>query len=68
MTLDTTIPSTRIFQRLIQEQTTVEIKIITDELLIGKIKWIDSDCFCLLDNFNVEIYILRNAVCYIKPK
>jgi host factor-I protein len=68
MTLDTTIPSTRIFQRMIQEQTTVEIKIITDELLIGKMKWLDSDCLCLLDNFNVEIYIMRSAVCYIKPK
>ena len=46
---DTTTPSVRQIQNIIQEKTLVEVKLITSDIHVGKIRWQDPNCICLLD-------------------
>lgn len=66
--LDTSLPSVRQMQTLIREGQEVEAKLITDDLLVGKIRWQDSDCLCLVDQYDQPTIIWRQAMVYIKPK
>lgn len=66
--LDTNLPSTRQIQTLIREQKEVEAKLVTDDLLVGKILWQDANCLCLIDQYDQPTIIWRQAVVYVKPK
>lgn len=66
--LDTSLPSVRQMQTLIRDGQEVEAKLITDDLLVGKIRWQDSDCLCLVDQYDQPTIIWRQAMVYIKPK
>ncbi len=66
--LDTSLPSVRQMQTLIRDAQEVEAKLITDDLLVGKIRWQDSDCLCLVDQYDQPTIIWRQAMVYIKPK
>lgn len=66
--LDTSLPSVRQMQTLIREGQEVEAKLITDDLLVGKIRWQDADCLCLVDQYDQPTIIWRQAMVYIKPK
>ncbi len=66
--LDTSLPSVRQMQTLIREGQEVEAKLITDDLLVGKIRWQDSNCLCLVDQYDQPTIIWRQAMVYIKPK
>ena len=66
--LDTSLPSVRQMQTLIREGQEVEAKLITDDLLVGKIRWQDSSCLCLVDQYDQPTIIWRQAMVYIKPK
>ena len=65
---DTTLPSTRQIQTYIQEKKEVEIKLITNDLHVGKVFWQDSNCICLLDQYDLPILIWRHSIVYLKPK
>lgn len=65
---DTALPSIRQVQTLIKEATIVELKLVTGDVLIGKIRWQDQYCLCLLDQDNQPITIWRQAIAYLKPK
>lgn len=65
---DTALPSIRQVQTLIKQASIVELKVLTGELLIGKISWQDQNCLCLLDENNQPIIIWRHAIAYLKPK
>lgn len=65
---DTGLPSARLLQSFIKEQKEVELKLITDDLLVGKILWQDPNCLYLLDHYNQSTLIWRQAVAYLKPK
>lgn len=65
---DTTLPSIRQVQTLITEEKEVELKLLTDDLLIGQLLWQDEQCFCLVDQYDQQTLIWRQAVVYIKPK
>jgi host factor-I protein len=45
----------------------VELKLITGDLLVGRIFWQDHACFCLLDASEQQILISRSALAYVKP-
>jgi host factor-I protein len=62
------LPSFRQVQTLIKEQSEVEIKLITNDLLVGKIRWQDSDCLSLLDHYDQPTIIWKQAIVYLKPK
>ena len=66
--LDTNLPSIRQVQTLIRDEKEVELKLMTDDLLVGKIRWQDQQAICLLDQYNQPTIIWRQAIAYMKPK
>jgi host factor-I protein len=65
---DTGLPSVRQVQTYIKDQQEVELKLSTDDLLVGKIIWQDSCCLCLVDHYNQPTIIWRQALVYLKQK
>ena len=65
---DTTLPSIRQVQTLIKEATIVELKLVSGDLLTGKIGWQDQNCLCLLDQNDQSTIVWRQAIAYLKPK
>jgi len=66
--LDTAVPSTRQLQKLVQDKQEVEIKLITNDLVVGKISWQDPYCVCVLDHYDQPTIIWRQAIVFVKPK
>ncbi|MFM7425221.1 MAG: Hfq-related RNA-binding protein [Elainella sp.] len=66
--LETGLPSIRQVQTLIREGTEVELKLVTNDLLTGKISWQDTECVCLFDHYNQPTIVWRQAIVYLKPK
>ena len=64
---DTALPSIRQIQTLIKEATTVELKLMSGELLTGKIGWQDQNCLCLLDENKQPVIVWRQAIAYLRP-
>jgi host factor-I protein len=62
------LPSYRQIQTLIQEKREAELKLITDDLLVGKIRWQDQYCICILDHYDQPTMVWRHAIAYLKPK
>jgi host factor-I protein len=65
---ETGTPSVRQIQKLIKDKTNVEVKIITNDILTGQIRWQDSECLCLATYDDKQITIWRTAIVYIQPK
>ena len=65
---DTSLPSTRQIQTYIQEKKEVEIKLITNDLYVGKVFWQDPNCICLFGQYDSPILIWRQSIVYLKPK
>jgi host factor-I protein len=68
MGLDTSLPSIRQVQNLIQQAVTIEIKLLTGDILIGTIIWQDSQCMCLMNENSQQMTVWKQAIAYIKPK
>lgn len=66
--LETGIPSVRQIQGLIKEQTQVELKLLTTDVLTGRIQWQDQQALCLITQDEQPIIIWRQAIAYIKPQ
>ncbi len=64
---DTALPSIRQVQTLIKEAKTVQLKVMTGDLLIGKIGWQDQNCLCLIDEKNQQLIVWRQAIAYLQP-
>lgn len=65
---ETGLPSVRHIQRIIQDGTDVELKLLTQDLVIGKLTWQDQNCICLTTPDDQSLIIWRNAIAYIKPQ
>lgn len=65
---DTGLPSVRQVQGYIKEQQPLEIKLVTNDLLVGKLLWQDSQCLCLVDQYNHPTLIWRQAIVSLRPK
>jgi len=66
--LETGLPSVRQVQTLTREETEIELKLLTGDLLTGKIRWQDPHCICLIDHYDQPTVIWRHAIAYLKPK
>ncbi len=66
--LETGLPSIRQIQTLIKNHSEVEIKLITNDLLVGKLFWQDPHCLCLLDHYEQPTIIWKQAIVFMKPK
>jgi host factor-I protein len=64
---ETGLPSIRLIQSYIKDKEQVEIKLMTGDLVGGRIFWQDNSCICLLDASEKQILIWRSAIAYIKP-
>ncbi|KZL48327.1 Hfq-related RNA-binding protein [Nodularia spumigena] len=65
---DTSLPSIRQLQELIKQKTVIELKLVTGDLLIGKVAWQDHNCVCLVDDYNRQTTIWKQAIAYYKSK
>jgi host factor-I protein len=66
--LDTGLPSIRHIQTYTRNKTEVELKLITDDLIVGSIQWQDQHCICIVDHYNQPTIIWRQAIVFLKPK
>lgn len=64
--LETGLPSVRQIQGFVKDGTQVELKLLTQDLLTGKIRWQDQHCICLLTQDDQSIIIWRQAIGYLK--
>ena len=65
---DTALPGVKQVQNYIKEKQEVELKLVTDDLVVGKIIWQDADSLCISDHYNQEILVWRQALVYLKSK
>lgn len=66
--LETGLPSIRQIQNMIRETREVELKLVTGDLLAGKIRWQDSHCISLTDQYDQDTIVWRQAIVYLKPR
>ncbi len=66
--LETGLPSVRQLQDLIKDNNEVEVKLITNDLLVGKLRWQDNHCLCLQDHYDQPTIIWKQAIVFLKPK
>ncbi|MGI0495416.1 MAG: RNA-binding protein hfq [Alkalinema sp. CACIAM 70d] len=66
--LETGLPSIRQVQNLIKDGNDVEFKLVTGDLLSGKIRWQDPHCICLVDQYDQPTIVWRQAIAYMKPR
>ncbi len=64
---NTGLPSVRQIQKFIKEKATIEVGLLTDTNVRGKVLWQDNQSICLLDNNETKIIIWLQAIAYIKP-
>ncbi|GAA6623430.1 Hfq-related RNA-binding protein [Scytonema sp. NUACC26] len=64
---DTSLPSIRQVQNLIKEGASIQIKLLTGDLVTGKMIWQDVQCLCCVDERNQQITVWKQAIAYIKP-
>ena len=64
---NTGLPSVRQIQNFIKNKTYVEIGLITNQVLDGKIVWQDSQCISIVDKNEEKTLIWIQAIAYITP-
>ncbi|MEM9245659.1 MAG: RNA-binding protein hfq [Cyanobacteria bacterium P01_F01_bin.153] len=64
----TGLPSSRQVQNAIREKQEVEVKLLTDDLIVGKVSWQDQDCICIIDQYDQPTIVWRHAIAFLKPK
>lgn len=65
---DTALPGVVQVQNYIKDKQEVEIKLITDDLMVGKIIWQDPNTLCIMDHYNQQTLVWRQALVYLKAK
>lgn len=65
---ETGTPSIRLIQKIIKDKTLVEVKIVTNDILVGQIRWQDPECLCLATSEDKQTIIWRKALVYIQPR
>ena len=65
---DTSLPGIRQVQNYIKDKQEVEIKLVTDDLIVGKVLWQDANSLCLVDHYDRQTIIWRQALVFLKPK
>ena len=63
---DVASPSIKQVQTLIKDGKAVEVKLLSGDLLSGKLLWQDPTCMCLIDTSEQSITIWRQAIAFIK--
>jgi host factor-I protein len=64
---ETGLPSIRQIQGCIKDKTQVEVKLLIQDTLVGKILWQDTNCLCLQNSEQQNFLIWWQSIAYIKP-
>ena len=64
--LDTSLPSVKQVQNSIKEAKPIELKLVTGDLLAGKILWQDQHCILLADQKTQKTMIWKQSIAYMK--
>ncbi|MGF1566913.1 MAG: RNA-binding protein hfq [Nodosilinea sp.] len=62
----TGFPSVRQVQTLIRDQKTVEVKLLTGDLVTGRVIWQDPHCICVATDDQHKHQIWKQAIGYLK--
>lgn len=62
----TGFPSVRQVQNLIRDKATVEVKLITGDLISGRVVWQDPQCICLETEDQSKHQIWKQAIGFLK--
>ncbi|MGF1517878.1 MAG: RNA-binding protein hfq [Nodosilinea sp.] len=62
----TGFPSVRQIQTLIRDKATVEVKLISGDLLSGRVVWQDPQCICLETEDQSKHQIWKQAIGFLK--
>ena len=65
---NTDLPSIRQIQNFIKDKKKVELKLITEDTLVGKIMWQDDNCLCLSDQYQQLTLIWLQGIVYLKAQ
>lgn len=65
---DTGLPSNRMIQNLIKDKKDIEIKLLSEDLIVGRVLWQDQHCICLVDHYDQSTLVWRQSIAYLKPK
>jgi host factor-I protein len=66
--LDTGLPSVRQVQTAIKDGNEIELKLVTGDLVAGKIRWQDPHCICVMDHYEQSTIVWRQSIVFMKPK
>ena len=64
--LDTSLPSVKQLQNSIKEAKQIELKLVTGDLLAGKILWQDRYCLFLTDENTQKVMVWKQSIVYMK--
>lgn len=64
--LNTSLPSIRQIQNFISEKPTVEVKLVTGDLIVGQVRWQDPNCLAIAAQDGGTLQIWFQAIAYIK--
>lgn len=62
----TGFPSVRQIQTLIRDKATVEVKLLSGDLLSGRVVWQDPQCICLETEDQSKYQIWKQAIGFLK--
>ncbi len=65
---DLSLPSIRQVQNLIKKAVPTELKLLTGDLVTGKVLWQDHHCVCVVDEHSQQITVWKQAIAYIKVR
>ena len=65
---NTGLPSIRQVQNLIKDKKQVELKVMTGDMLTGKLLWQDHNCLCLLTANGQSTLVWYQSLVYIRAK
>ncbi|WOD38329.1 Hfq-related RNA-binding protein [Nodosilinea sp. E11] len=62
----TGFPSVRQVQTLIRDKSTVDVKLITGDLISGRVVWQDPQCICVETDDQSKHQIWKQAIGFLK--
>ncbi|MFH7027517.1 MAG: RNA-binding protein hfq [Heteroscytonema crispum UTEX LB 1556] len=65
---DTSLPSIRLVQNIIKQAEKVELKLLTGDVLTGRVLWQDPHCILIVDESSQQTTIWKQAIAYMKAK
>lgn len=65
---DTTLPSIRQLQNWIKDKTPVEFKLMSGDVITGKVFWQDINCVCIVNANEERITVWKLAIAYMKAR